>query len=115
MNKMSAGQGWGLKQLVERKQGLFRMHMMGKRVNFACRTVITPDPNICIDEIGIPDIFAKKLTYRVPVTPWNVEELRDLVRNGPLNHPGQSRFCQPSCSYFFNLVSHFRKIFEPPL
>jgi DNA-directed RNA polymerase I subunit RPA1 len=89
MNKMSSGQGWGLKQLVERKQGLFRMHMMGKRVNFACRTVITPDPNISIDEIGVPDIFAKKLTYRVPVTPWNVEELRDLVRNGPLNHPGK--------------------------
>ena len=64
------------------------MHMMGKRVNYACRTVITPDPNIAIDEIGIPDIFAKKLTYRVPVTPWNVEELRDLVRNGPEIHPG---------------------------
>jgi DNA-directed RNA polymerase I subunit RPA1 len=64
------------------------MHMMGKRVNFACRTVITPDPNIAIDEIGIPDVFAKSLTYRVPVTPWNVEELRDLVINGPLNHPG---------------------------
>jgi hypothetical protein len=42
MSKMTAGQGWGLKQLIERKQGLFRMHMMGKRVNFACRTVITP-------------------------------------------------------------------------
>ena len=56
------------------------MHMMGKRVNYACRTVITPDPNISIDEIGVPDVFAKKLTYKVPVTPWNVEELRDLVR-----------------------------------
>lgn len=88
MNRMSTGQGWGLKQLVERKQGLFRMHMMGKRVNYACRTVITPDPNISIDEIGVPDVFAKKLTYKVPVTPWNVEELRDLVRNGPLVHPG---------------------------
>ena len=64
------------------------MHMMGKRVNYACRTVITPDPNISIDEIGVPDVFAKKLTYKVPVTPWNVEELRDLVRNGPLVHPG---------------------------
>ena len=90
MNKSSStpSLGWGFKQLVERKQGLFRMHMMGKRVNYACRTVITPDPNIAIDEIGIPDIFAKKLTYRVPVTPWNVEELRDLVRNGPEIHPG---------------------------
>ena len=54
----------GFKQVIERKQGLFRMNMMGKRVNFAARTVITPDPNLSIDEIGLPEIFAKKLTYR---------------------------------------------------
>ena len=64
------------------------MHMMGKRVNFAARTVITPDPNISIDEIGLPEVFAKQLTYRVPVTPWNVEELRQMVMNGPNIHPG---------------------------
>jgi len=80
--------GWGFKQLIERKQGLFRMHMMGKRVNYAARTVITPDPNINIDEIGLPEVFAKKLTYQVPVTPWNVTELRDMVMNGPDVHPG---------------------------
>jgi len=80
--------GWGFKQLIERKQGLFRMHMMGKRVNFACRTVITPDPNIAIDEIGLPEVFAKKLFYKVPVTPWNVKELQEMVRNGPDIHPG---------------------------
>ena len=74
--------------MIERKQGLFRMHMMGKRVNFAARTVITPDPNIGIDEIGLPDVFAKRLTYQVPVTPWNVSELRELVLNGPEVHPG---------------------------
>ena len=38
-----------------------RMNMMGKRVNHACRTVITPDPNIRIDEIGVPEVFALKL------------------------------------------------------
>lgn len=80
--------GWGFKQLIERKQGIFRMNMMGKRVNHAARTVITPDPMIGIDEIGLPEIFAKKLTYPVPVTPWNVSELRDLVINGPDKHPG---------------------------
>ena len=80
--------GWGFKQLIERKQGLFRMHMMGKRVNHACRTVITPDPNINIDEIGLPEVFAKTLNYQVPVTPWNVTELRDMVVNGPDIHPG---------------------------
>ncbi len=80
--------GYGFKQLIERKTGLFRMHMMGKRVNFAARTVITPDPNIAVDEIGLPEVFAKSLTYREPVTPFNVEKLRDMVLNGPDVHPG---------------------------
>ncbi|KAL4705922.1 hypothetical protein ACJJTC_017504 [Scirpophaga incertulas] len=78
----------GLKQILEKKQGVIRMHMMGKRVNFAARSVITPDPNVDIDEIGIPDAFAKKLTYPVPVTEWNVDELRKMVINGPNVHPG---------------------------
>ncbi len=56
--------GYGFKQLIERKTGIFRMHMMGKRVNFAARTVITPDPNIDVDEIGLPEVFAKNLSYR---------------------------------------------------
>ena len=81
-------QGWGFKQLIERKQGLFRMHMIGKRVNHACRAVIIPDPNINIDEIGLPEVFAKRLHYQVPVTPWNVSELREMVLNGPDVHPG---------------------------
>ena len=66
------------------------MHMMGKRVNFAARTVITPDPNINIDEVGLPEVFAKSLTYREPVTPWNVDMLRQMVMNGPDVHPGAS-------------------------
>ncbi|CAG7659349.1 unnamed protein product [Allacma fusca] len=78
----------GLKQMIERKEGLFRMHMMGKRVNYAARTVITPDPNISIDEIGIPDAFAKVLTYPCKVTPSNVYHMRQLVLNGPSVHPG---------------------------
>ncbi|XP_043646284.1 DNA-directed RNA polymerase I subunit RPA1 [Drosophila teissieri] len=80
--------GEGLKQIIEKKSGLIRSHMMGKRVNYAARTVITPDPNINVDEIGIPDIFAKKLSYPVPVTEWNVTELRKMVMNGPDVHPG---------------------------
>lgn len=78
----------GLKDLVEKKEGLIRMHLMGKRVNYAARTVITPDPNISVDEIGVPEEFALKLTYPVPVTKWNVAELRKLVINGPKKHPG---------------------------
>jgi DNA-directed RNA polymerase I subunit RPA1 len=81
----------GLKQILEKKTGVIRMHMMGKRVNFAARSVITPDPNVDIDEIGIPDAFAKKLTYPVPVTEWNVDELRKMVINGPNVHPGAEK------------------------
>lgn len=81
-------EGAGLKQLIEKKEGLIRMHMMGKRVNFAARTVITPDPNINIDQIGVPEAFALKLTYPVPVTPWNVLQLRKMVQNGANIHPG---------------------------
>lgn len=75
-------------QTIEQKDGIIRMHMMGKRVNFACRTVITPDPYIDVDEIGIPDVFAKRLSYPVPVTSWNASNLRKLVMNGPDVYPG---------------------------
>ncbi|XP_012224577.2 DNA-directed RNA polymerase I subunit RPA1 [Linepithema humile] len=89
MNKTSESMNCqGLKQILEKKEGIIRMHMMGKRVNFAARSVITPDPDLNIDEIGIPEAFARKLTYPTPVTPWNVVELRRLVTNGPNVHPG---------------------------
>lgn len=63
--------------------GLFRKHMMGKRVNYAARSVISPDPYIATHEIGVPLCFASKLTYPTPVTPWNVKKLRKAVINGP--------------------------------
>lgn len=89
MNKTSESMnGQGLKQILEKKEGIIRMHMMGKRVNFAARSVITPDPDLNIDEIGIPEAFARKLTYPTAVTPWNVVEIRRLVLNGPDVHPG---------------------------
>jgi DNA-directed RNA polymerase I subunit RPA1 len=53
----------GVKQLLEKKEGLFRMNLMGKRVNYACRSVISPDPYIAVNEIGIPPYFATRLTY----------------------------------------------------
>ncbi|WVO12596.1 hypothetical protein L204_100201 [Cryptococcus depauperatus] len=80
----------GIKQLLEKKEGLFRKHMMGKRVNYAARSVISPDINIETNEIGIPPVFAKKLTYPEPVTEQNIAELRQLVINGPKVHPGAS-------------------------
>lgn len=81
--------GNGIRQLLERKEGLFRRHMMGKRVNYCCRSVISPDPHIGTDEIGIPVLFAKTLHYPTPVTNWNVKLMRQLVENGPDIYPGK--------------------------
>lgn len=55
--------GTGICQLLEKKEGIFRQKMMGKRVNFACRSVISPDPYLAVNEIGIPPYFALRLTY----------------------------------------------------
>ncbi len=78
----------GIKQKLEKKEGLFRKNMMGKRVNFAARSVISPDPNIETNEIGVPPVFAIKLTYPEPVTSHNFKELKQAVINGPLKWPG---------------------------
>ncbi|KAG8591164.1 hypothetical protein GDO81_000070 [Engystomops pustulosus] len=78
----------GIRQILEKKEGLFRKHMMGKRVDYAARSVICPDMYINTNEIGIPMVFATKLTYPQPVTTWNVQELRQAVINGPAVHPG---------------------------
>ncbi len=57
-------------------------------MNFAARSVISPDPNIETSEIGIPMVFARKLTYPEPVTPYNIHVLREAVINGPDAYPG---------------------------
>ncbi|XP_011616408.1 DNA-directed RNA polymerase I subunit RPA1 [Takifugu rubripes] len=90
MDKMMMEKYPGIRQILEKKDGLFRKHMMGKRVDFAARSVICPDMYIGTNEIGIPLVFATKLTYPQPVTPWNVKELRQAVLNGPNVHPGAS-------------------------
>lgn len=53
----------GIRQLIEKKEGMFRMKMMGKRVNFGARSVISPDPYLSTDQVGIPVFMAKKLTF----------------------------------------------------
>lgn len=78
----------GLKQLLEKKTGIIRQNMMGKRVDYFARSVITPDPYLDTDEIGIPVEFAKKLTYPVAVTDWNNKGLHGIVLNGPNHYPG---------------------------
>ncbi|KIY66237.1 beta and beta-prime subunits of DNA dependent RNA-polymerase [Cylindrobasidium torrendii FP15055 ss-10] len=78
----------GFVQRLKGKQGRFRGNLSGKRVDFSGRTVISPDPNLRIDEVAVPERVAKILTYPERVTPHNVEKLRRAVRNGPEVHPG---------------------------
>ncbi|KAF4512804.1 hypothetical protein G6O67_000142 [Ophiocordyceps sinensis] len=78
----------GIKQLLEKKEGIFRKNMMGKRVNHAGRSVISPDPNIETNEIGVPPVFAKKLTYPEPVTSHNFRDMHQAVINGVDKWPG---------------------------
>lgn len=58
---------------LKSKEGRIRGNLMGKRVDFSARTVITPDPNINIDELGVPWSIASNLTYPETVTPYNIE------------------------------------------
>ena len=85
----------GIRQILERKEGLFRKNMMGKRVNHACRSVISPDPYVGTNEIGIPRYFAQVLTYPTPVTTLNCTEMRKAVERGPDNYPA-ARWVQVS-------------------
>ncbi|XP_022818149.1 DNA-directed RNA polymerase III subunit RPC1 [Spodoptera litura] len=80
--------GRGLVQRLKGKQGRFRGNLSGKRVDFSSRTVISPDPNLQIQEVGVPVHVAKILTYPERVFPANLLWLRKLVCNGPDVHPG---------------------------
>ena len=70
------------------KEGRLRGNLMGKRVDFSARTVITGDPNLSLDEVGVPRSIARTLTYPETVTPHNIQKLHQLVKNGPNDHPG---------------------------
>ncbi|KAN0114024.1 hypothetical protein V8E52_007173 [Russula decolorans] len=70
------------------KEGRIRGNLMGKRVDFSARTVITGDPNLELDEVGVPRSIAMTLTYPERVTPYNIAYLQELVRQGSNACPG---------------------------
>jgi len=84
-----------LAQRLKGKEGRFRSSLSGKRVDFSARTVISPDPNLSINEVGVPIEVAKILTIPEKVTPWNIDELRELVIRGPYEHPGANYIIRP--------------------
>lgn len=83
--------GRPLRSLTERlksKEGRVRGNLMGKRVDFSARSVITPDPNIDIDELGVPLKMAVNLTFPEMVNQFNIKELTKIVKNGSDIYPG---------------------------
>ena len=70
------------------KEGRIRGNLMGKRVNFSARTVITSEPSININELRVPLKIATNLTIPEVVTPQNIDHLNELVMNGRDKYPG---------------------------
>lgn len=90
--------GRPLKTLTQRlkgKEGRFRGSLSGKRVDFSSRTVISPDPNLDLSEVGVPETVAMKLTIPEIVTEWNIEKMKKLVINGPNQYPGVNYIVRP--------------------
>jgi DNA-directed RNA polymerase II subunit RPB1 len=85
-----------IRQRLKGKEGRIRGNLMGKRVDFSSRTVITGDPNISIDEVGVPRSIARTLTFPERVTPLNLEVLQKLVQNGALENPGANAIIRQS-------------------
>lgn len=90
-----------IKSISERirgKTGRIRGNLMGKRVDFSARTVITSDPNLSLDELGVPIKIAMNITFPETVTPYNIEEMKKLVKNGRYIYPG-ANFVTPMVAY----------------
>jgi DNA-directed RNA polymerase II subunit RPB1 len=77
-----------LQQRLGTKEGRIRNNLQGKRVEFSARSVITPDPNISVEELGVPMKVAMNLTFPERVTAYNIDRLYALVQNGPDKYPG---------------------------
>ncbi len=78
--------GRPLKTLVQRlkgKEGRFRSNLSGKRVNFSARTVISPDPLLSINEVGVPIEAARELTVPIHVQTYNIDMVKEWINRGP--------------------------------
>ncbi|CAJ1448813.1 unnamed protein product [Effrenium voratum] len=70
------------------KEGRFRGNLSGKRVDFSGRTVISPDPNVSVEQVVIPEWVAKRMTFPERVCEANLQRLREAIGRGPEDHPG---------------------------
>ncbi len=90
--------GQPLKTIAERirsKEGRIRYNLAGKRTNFSARTVISPDPMLALNEVGVPSVIAMKLTIPERATTWNMEYLKKFVKKGPGEYPGANYIVRP--------------------
>jgi DNA-directed RNA polymerase subunit A' len=90
--------GQPLKTLTARiksKEGRIRHNLAGKRTNFSARTVISPDPKIELNEVGVPEVIARKLTVPERVTSWNMNYLKEFIKKGPGVYPGANYIVRP--------------------
>ncbi len=88
--------GRPLKTLAQRlkgKEGRFRGSLSGKRVNFSARTVISPDPCLSINEVGVPKVIAEELTVPLYVTERNIDEAREYILR--TEHPKANYVIRP--------------------
>ncbi len=76
----------GLVQRLKAKEGRIRGNLLGKRVNFSARTVISPDPRISINEVGVPEVIAKELTVAEYVTELNLKRMKELIKDNKVNY-----------------------------
>lgn len=78
----------GINERLKGKEGRFRGNLMGKRVDFSARSVISPDANLDIGELGVPQAIAMNLTFPETVNRYNIDHMYKLVKNGNLVYPG---------------------------
>ncbi|UCC91982.1 MAG: DNA-directed RNA polymerase subunit A', partial [Candidatus Aenigmatarchaeota archaeon] len=76
----------GIIQRLKAKEGRIRGNLLGKRVNFSSRTVISPDPTLSINEVGVPEKLANELTIPETITKLNIKEIKDLIKEGRVNY-----------------------------
>lgn len=93
-------QNGGLRQRIDRKEGRLRMNLMGKRVEFSARTVLSGDPKLGINEVGIPKSVAENLTIPVKVNRYNLNELR--------NYKLKYLFKEDGKRYDLEIVSNYK-------
>jgi len=80
------------KERIHGKEGRIRGNLMGKRVDFSARSVISPDANLNIEELGVPQKIAMNLTFPETVNKYNINKMYQVIRNGTKIYPGAKSY-----------------------